>query len=114
MPNNSEVLTPCPSGRYYRVKAGETLTSIAARVGVAREEIEELNPGVDWFNLQIGQLLCLPGERPCPSGLYWQVEPGDTLYKIALEVGTTVERLMELNPAIDPMNLQIGQILCLP
>lgn len=114
MPMNNDLLPPCPSGRYYRVKEGETLVSIAARVGIAREEIEALNPGVDWLNLQIGQLLCLPGERPCPSGIYWQVEAGDTLHKIAVEVGTTVAEILELNPGVDPLNLQIGQILCLP
>ncbi|MGI9953380.1 LysM domain-containing protein [Moorellaceae bacterium AZ2] len=53
--------------------------------------------------------------RPnCPSGTFWQVAPGDTLFRIAQAVGTTVERLMELNPGIDPYNLQVGQYICLP
>ena len=114
MPMNNDLRPPCASGRYYRVKEGETLISIAAKVGVAREELEELNPEVNWLNLQIGQLLCLPGERPCPSGIYWEVEAGDTLYLIAREIGTTVEEIMKLNPEIQPENLQIGQLLCLP
>lgn len=108
------LLPPCASGRYYRVKPGETLTSIASKVGISLEELESLNPNVEPFNLQPGQLLCLPGESPCPSGIYWEVAPGDTLYKIAQEIGTTVDRLMELNPFVDPLNLQVGQLLCLP
>jgi len=73
------------------------------------------NPGVDPLNLQIGQLLCLPEEfPPCPSGVYWEVSPGDTLYTIAQSVGTTVETLLELNPGIDPNNLQVKQKICLP
>lgn len=51
---------------------------------------------------------------PCPSGVYWEVAPGDTLFNIAQRVGTTVQRLMQLNPGINPRNLQIGQQLCLP
>lgn len=114
MPVNDNLRPPCESGRYYRVSPGETLFTIAAKMGIAMEELEELNPEVNWQNLQIGQLLCLPGERPCPSGIYWVVEAGDTLFLIARETGTTVEEIMKLNPHIQPENLQIGQILCLP
>lgn len=50
----------------------------------------------------------------CPSGIYWRVAKGDTLYKIAKETGTTVARLIQLNPNINPNNLRIGQNICLP
>ncbi|MGB9661164.1 MAG: LysM peptidoglycan-binding domain-containing protein [Moorellaceae bacterium] len=105
---------PCPSGRYWRVKPGDTLYLIALRMATTVEELLRLNPGVDPYNLQPEQLICLPAERPCPSGVFWQVSPGDTLFTIARAVGTTVERLMELNPHVDPYNLQIGQNICLP
>ncbi|SMB99947.1 LysM domain-containing protein [Thermanaeromonas toyohensis ToBE] len=104
---------PCPSGRYWRVQPGDTLYLIALRLGTTVEELMRLNPGVDPNNLQIGQLICLP-EQQCPSGVYWIVAPGDTLYRIAQAVGTTVEKLLELNPHIDPYNLQVGQAICLP
>jgi LysM repeat protein len=42
------------------------------------------------------------------------VEPGDTLFLIARSTGTTVEKLLELNPGINPRNLQAGQTICLP
>ncbi|MDN5348492.1 MAG: hypothetical protein PWP65_2057 [Clostridia bacterium] len=51
---------------------------------------------------------------PCPSGRYWQVAPGDTLYLISRRATTTVSELLRLNPGIDPDNLQVGQFLCLP
>lgn len=105
---------PCPSGRYWRVEAGDTLYLIALRMGTTVAELERLNPGVNPYNLQIGQVLCLPAEQPCPSGIYWQVAAGDTLYSIARATGTTVARLLELNPHVDPNNLQIGQNICLP
>jgi LysM repeat protein len=105
---------PCPSGRFWRVEAGDTPYLIAVRIGTTVAELERLNPGIDPYNLEIGQVLCLPAEPPCPSGVYWEVAPGDTLYNIALATGTTVERLLELNPRVDPSNLQIGQSICLP
>lgn len=107
----------CPSGRYWRVQPGDTLYSIARQLETTVEELQRLNPGVDPGNLQVGSSLCLPPEEPlppCASGVYYRVEPGDTLFAIARQLGTTVDRLLELNPGIDPYNLRIGQYLCLP
>ena len=104
---------PCPSGQYWRVAEKDTLYLIALRTGTTVEELLRLNPGIDPDNLQIGQLICLP-EKLCPSGVFWVVAAGDTLYSIARATGTTVEKLRELNPGVDPENLQIGQAICLP
>lgn len=45
-----------------------------------------------------------------PPGLeqFHIVREGDTLATIAEENGTTVERLLELNPGIDPVALPVG------
>jgi LysM repeat protein len=47
---------------------------------------------------------------PTPRGLeqFHIVREGDTLATIAEENGTTVERLLELNPGIDPVALPVG------
>lgn len=87
---------------------------IASFVGAAITELERLNPGIDPAELQIGQQICLPPERFCPSGVFWQVAPGDTLYTIARSTGTTLEKLLELNPYTDPFKLLPGQTICLP
>ena len=39
----------------------------------------------------------------------YSVRSGDTLGSIADRFGTTVDRLMELNPGIDPRALRVGQ-----
>lgn len=112
----------CPYGPFWTVRPGDTLFSIARATGVPLSEILSLNPAVDPNNLIPGQKICLPESAalptgpipPCPSGLYWVIAPGDTLYGIARAVGTTVDKLMELNPGIDPLNLQIGSSICLP
>ena len=104
---------PCVSGRFYSVKAGDTLYTIAKATGTTVDILLRLNPNIDPKNLQVGQLICLP-EIACASGVFWIVAPGDTLYLIAQSVGTTVDKLLELNPDIDPSNLQENQTICLP
>lgn len=37
------------------------------------------------------------------------IKPGDTLYNLALMYGTTVEKIINTNLALDPYNLRIGQ-----
>jgi LysM repeat protein len=41
----------------------------------------------------------------------WTVKPGDTLFSIATQFGTSVKELERLNPSIHPSTLQVGQEL---
>jgi LysM repeat protein len=50
--------------------------------------------------------------RPPPRT--YTVQEGDTLDQIALDFDTTVERLLELNPDIEPTELRPGQRLRVP
>lgn len=110
----SEIINTCPSGRFRRIQPGDTFYTIALNTQTTVAELIRLNPNVDPQNLRIGSIICLPPEQPCPSGLFWRVENGDSLYKIAIASNTTVQKLMDLNPHIVPGNLQIGQSICLP
>ena len=40
---------------------------------------------------------------------YYRIKPGDTLETVAAKKDTTVDDLIQLNPNIDPNNLQPGQ-----
>ena len=40
---------------------------------------------------------------------FYEIQPGDTLAVVAEEFDTTVERLLVLNPDLDPVALTIGQ-----
>ncbi|MBA3383304.1 MAG: LysM peptidoglycan-binding domain-containing protein [Actinobacteria bacterium] len=44
-----------------------------------------------------------------PTPVFVAVESGGTLDQIALDNDTTVERLLLLNPGLDPTALQVGQ-----
>ena len=37
------------------------------------------------------------------------IRPGDTLYKLAIQYGTTVQNILDANPSLSPYNLRIGQ-----
>ncbi len=76
-----------------------------------------INPGIDPNNLRIGQVICIPEkDKPIPDcdGMYYVVRAGDTLYSIAMRYNVTVTDLIDANPGIDPNNLRIGQIICIP
>ncbi|MBS3975255.1 MAG: LysM peptidoglycan-binding domain-containing protein [Syntrophomonadaceae bacterium] len=107
-------LPPCPTGRFWKIRPGDTYFIIASHINTTVDAIKKLNPGVDPRRLHVGQIICIPDMPPCLSGVYWEVAAGDTLYAIARAVGTTVQRLIELNPGIDPNKLRINQKICLP
>ncbi|OSS41818.1 NLP/P60 family protein [Desulfurella amilsii] len=108
----------------YIVKKGDTLTSIAQKLGIPLEKLKIVNPGVKSSDLNIGQKILLPSEKTTyarqmsTSGLsqakVYVVEKGDSAYNIAKKLGCSLEQLKKLNPNIDLSNLNIGDRLILP
>ncbi len=47
--------------------------------------------------------------RTTPARELYSIAAGDTLETIAADRGTTVERLLTLNPGLDPIALRIGE-----
>jgi LysM repeat protein len=48
--------------------------------------------------------------KPKPAARrFYTIQSGDTLEIVAARVGTTTQKLLELNPDIDPHALRIGQ-----
>ena len=43
------------------------------------------------------------------SPIIYTIRPGDTLYNLAMQYGTTVQELMNNNLSLDPYNLRVGQ-----
>ena len=109
---------PCPGGTLYTIRAGDTLFILAQRFGTTVGAIIAANPGIDPNFLQIGQVICIPGAVtppvPCPGGTLYTIRAGDTLFALAQRFGTTVQAIIAANPGIDPLRLQIGQVICIP
>ena len=41
--------------------------------------------------------------------ILYTIRPGDTLYKLAMQYGTTVQSIIDANMALNPYNLRVGQ-----
>jgi LysM repeat protein len=54
---------PAPSGDTYTVKSGDTPSAIAERLGVSVDELMSLNSITDPTQLEVGQVLRIPGAR---------------------------------------------------
>ncbi len=99
----------------YTVQPGDTLTRIAARFGTTVAAIVESNRLTNPNLIYVGQVLLIPaGASTTASGRIHIVQPGETLYRIALRYGTTVERLMALNGLTNPNRIFAGHALRIP
>ncbi|WP_235991508.1 LysM peptidoglycan-binding domain-containing protein [Facklamia lactis] len=94
------------NGSVYKVKPGDTLSSIANTHGITVSELKALN-GLSSDYLDVGDELIVAGTGQAPvvdngnnSGLpdgTYIVNPGDSLYTIASSYGVTVEQLLAWN-----------------
>lgn len=106
----------CPNGFIYTVRPGDTMYLIAMRFNISLPSLIAANPQI--MNPALifpGQNLCIPVFQTCPGGFVYIVQPGDTLFSIAIRFNTTVEAIRRLNPQIPPSNLIFaGQAICIP
>lgn len=102
----------CPANHYpYTIQPGDTLNNIASRLGVSVSGIMAANPGINPYNLRIGQTICIPA---CPpEHAAYIIKPGDTLYKISQAFNVSVAAILSANPGVDPNYLRIGQRICI-
>jgi len=134
-----------PAADEYVIQPGDTLFAIANRFGVSVSELAEANDIVNPSRIFWGLTLQIPTvgdddddvgtggpeatEEPTTtpepddgdedegdSGLgTYTVRTGDNLYRISLRYGTTIARLVELNPTITNENIiYVGQEILVP
>jgi LysM repeat protein len=110
--------------RPYTVQKGETLSLIAARRGFTLEAVLEANPEIsDPNHVRVGDVIVIP---PHPANIMpdfhqaeingsYVVQEGDTLSMIALNHGTSVDRMLEVNEQLEDPNLIFsGQVVAVP
>ena len=111
----------CIAGTFpVSISPGETYWALAQRYNTTPGAIAAANPGVDPNRLYVGQTICVPGfPYPIPPGgcltglVPYVVQPGDTIWSIAQSRGTGVGIILQYNP-VDPYDLRVGQVLCVP
>lgn len=97
----------------YVVQKGDTLYSIANKLGTTVSELKKEN-NLTSNTLQIGEVLLIPTKEIYEEeeNIYI-VKKGDSLYSIANKYNTTVEELKRINNLTSNI-LSIGQVLKLP
>ena len=93
----------------YRVKSGESLNSIANRVGISVAELASLNGLTPRSGLQIGQSIQIP-----KTVTEYKVKRGDTLIGLANRYGIDSKALADLNDMQPNTQLRIGDVIKVP
>lgn len=105
------------SNTTYVVRKGDTLDSIASRLGIASDRLAEANGIKNRNHLPIGKVLTLPPStsptRSQTTGTY-TVRKGDTLIAIAARVGVSSTELAAANNLKRPDRIFAGQVLTVP
>lgn len=118
--------TKAAPGTTYVVRAGDTLTAIAAAHGTSAAAVASANAIVDPNRIFVGQALTVPpgsgpvtatsaaATTPSPSTGHYVVRPGDTLSAVAQRLGTTVASLSAVNHLVNANLIYPGQVLATP
>jgi LysM repeat protein len=117
----SEPGYPSPGNpRVHIVQPGENLFRIALRYGTTVDAMAEANHIVNPWFIYVGQELRIPGggdDMPMPPGSPGRthvVQPGETLYSIAVRYDTTVQALVMANNLSNSNLIYVGQTLNVP
>ncbi len=109
----------CPTASLpYIVREGDSLYKIAESYSTTVEKIMMANVNVNPYNLNPGQILCIPlpnEEYPsCRTTNYYIAQEGDTFFTIGQKFGVDTEEIINANMGIEPENIYTGIILCIP
>ena len=107
----------------HTIEQGQYISHVAVKYHTTTAKILELNEGLDPTKIRPGQKIKVQPNtdakstaKPAvqstddedPNGTYHIIVSGDMLGKLAITYGTTVEKIKELNPDINPNNLKLG------
>ena len=104
------------SGVWNVLKSSNSVDECALKVLFDFETPVDQSYSVQQYRIGLAQNYynIFSGDTPTPSGNYYIVQAGDTLYSIAQRFGTTVEILCKLNNITNPDLIQVGQVIILP
>ncbi|PMP93523.1 MAG: hypothetical protein C0173_00375 [Desulfurella sp.] len=117
-------LTATSRAEVYIVKKGDTLTTIAQKLGLPLEKLKYANPGIKSTDLSIGQKILIPQIKTTTSNSQtasnvitskvYIVQKGDNAFNISKKLGCSLDQLKNLNPNINLSNLNVGDRIIVP
>ncbi len=107
--------TPAGGATTHVVRAGDTVSGVAARYRISQAQLIAANGITDGL-IYIGQRLQLvPASGPIrAAGSTYIVRAGDTLSQIAERFGTTVSALVKANAITNPNQVAVARTLKIP
>lgn len=108
--SQAENLPPSYREITYKVKKGDSLTSIGHKFGVDLGVIVERNKLGKTGTIKPNTVLIIP----VPRDRVYVLKPKETLWRIAKRYGTTLAVLKELNGISDETKVNAGQEIVLP
>lgn len=97
----------------HTVTKGQSLYSISSMYNVPIADIVKMNPGSD-AGIRAGQALKIPQSGEGNQVIFHTIQPGETLYKLSVKHGVSVERICRANPGLSVKNFRIGQVIAIP
>lgn len=104
----------------YTVKAGDTLSGIAAKYGTTYQKLAAYNGISNPNKISVGQKIKIPGAGSSGStssgggDTVYTVKAGDTLSGIAAKYRTTYQTLAAYNGISNPNKISVGQKIKIP
>ncbi len=120
--------------KTHTVQPKETVYGISKQYGIKQDELKRANPFLNQRDLQIGDVLVIPGAKDESDGqiipkvtepeevfipkeddnfIYYEVKPKQTIYSLTKEYGISEEALKSLNPQLN-QGLKAGDIIRIP
>jgi membrane-bound lytic murein transglycosylase D len=102
----------------YRVKSGDTLSSIATHTGIQMDQIRSWNK-IKGDTIFVGQSLILRSPNATSTGTTvkttsYAIKSGDTLSQIAARYGTSISELQRINKITKASSIYAGQKIMVP
>ncbi len=94
----------------YKVKRGDTLSSVASRFGISVASVMGANPAMKSKALRAGETLTiLPA-----AGAVYATQSGDTLGSISAEFNVPEDKLAQFNQSVNFSSLSVGTSIMIP
>ena len=120
---SSEVVANSDGEVWHKVAKGEYLSTIAQKYNTTVAKIKKLNPDLNPDKIREGQRIKVYGAEevtsttdnskaqntPTSGEVYHKVAKGEYLSTIASNYGTSINKIKELNPGLNPDRIREGQ-----